>query len=185
MSPARAVIVQHRATPDDKRPHTIKALKGRNTKNLIMAQSLSQIYLHIIFSTKHRQPLIDEAISKELHRYLAGACKSLDCPAIKIGGRPDHIHILCKYSKKITVIKLLEEVKKTSSKWMKTKNEVYSNFYWQDGYAVFSVNPQQVDLVVDYITNQKKHHERKTFQEECRAFFKNYNVDYDERYVWD
>lgn len=81
-------------------------------------------------------------------------------------------------------MKLLEEAKKSSSKWIKTKDEKYANFYWQDGYAAFSVNPQDVDKVVDYITCQKEHHSKKSFQDECRLFFKKYKVKYDELYVW-
>lgn len=150
-----------------------------------MSQSLSQIYVHIIFSTKYRIKMIDDTIAPKLYGYLGGICKSLDSVPIKIGGYYDHIHILCKLSKKITVIKLLEEIKKSSSKWIKTKGDKYRTFYWQDGYAIFSVNPKKVDVVVNYITNQKEHHKKRTFQGECRLFFKNYKIDYDERYVWD
>ena len=88
-------------------------------------------------------------------------------------------------SKKIALIKLLEEVKSYSSKWIKTKGEEYNNFYWQDGYGAFSVNPTEIEVVIKYINNQKEHHNHKTFQEEYRAFLKKYNVEYDERYVWD
>lgn len=82
-------------------------------------------------------------------------------------------------------MKLLEELKKQSSKWIKTKAEAYLNFYWQDGYGIFSVNPAEIDVVVRYIKNQKEHHQKKTFQEEFRASLKKYKVDFDERYVWD
>ena len=150
-----------------------------------MPQSLSQIYIHIIFSTKYRAPFIDNGIADELYAYLGGICKSLDCPPIKVGGYRDHVHILCKFSKKILLISLLENVKKSSSKWMKTKGSRYVNFYWQDGYAAFSVNPAEIDRVVDYIEGQEMHHAVKTFQEECREFFREYRVDYDDRYVWD
>lgn len=135
-----------------------------------MSQSLSQIYIHIIFSTKHRMPMIDDNISEELYNYLGGICKSLDCQPIRVGGYHDHIHILCKLSKKLQLISLLEEVKKSSSKWMKTKGEKYQNFYWQDGYAAFSVNPAEVDIVISYIQGQKEHHRKKAFQDECRVF---------------
>lgn len=90
---------------------------------------------------------------------------------LKVCGHYDHIHIMCKLSKKIALMKLLEEVKKNSSKWIKTKHEKYANFYWQDGYAAFSVNPQDVDKVVDYIACQKEHHSKKSLQDECRLFF--------------
>lgn len=150
-----------------------------------MPQSLSQIYIHIIFSTKHRMPFIDIGIADELYAYLGGTCKSLDCPPIKVGGYRDHIHILCKLSKKILLISLLENVKKSSSKWMKTKDKRYMDFYWQDGYAAFSVNQAETDSVANYIERQEEHHRNKTFQEECREFFDKYSIDYDERYVWD
>jgi REP element-mobilizing transposase RayT len=150
-----------------------------------MGQSLVQNYLHIIFSTKHRKPLITSAIESELHAYLGGICNRLECPPIKVGGYTDHVHILCKLSKKITLIKLMEEVKSHSSKWIKTKGLEFQNFYWQDGYGAFSVNPSQVDAVIDYIERQHEHHQRKTFQDEFTAFLMKYKVDYDDRYVWD
>ncbi len=150
-----------------------------------MPQSLVKNYLHIVFSTKHWQPLIFPAIEPELYSYLGGICNSLECSPIKIGGYTDHIHVLCLLSKKIAVIKLLEEMKSHSSKWMKTKDERLKNFYWQDGYGAFSVNPAQVDVVMAYIENQHQHHAKKTFQDEYRSFLKKYKVEYDEQYVWD
>ena len=150
-----------------------------------MGQSLVKNYIHLVFSTKHRQPLIHQPVESELHSYLGGICNHLDCQVIKVGGYTDHIHILCLLSKKIALIKLLEELKSHSSKWMKTKGDEYSNFYWQDGYGAFSVNPAEVDIVQAYISNQHEHHRKKTFQEEYRAFLEKYKIDYDERYVWD
>jgi len=150
-----------------------------------MGQSLVKNYLHIVFSTKHRVPSIDPEIEEELHSYLGGVCNRLECSAIKVGGYNNHIHILCLQSKKIALMKLLEELKKHSSKWIKTRGDKYKNFYWQDGYGAFSVNPTEVEVVVKYIANQKEHHRKKTFQNEYMAFLKKYNVEYDERYVWD
>ena len=150
-----------------------------------MGQSLVQNYIHIVFSTKHREPMIDVAIEKELHNYLGGICKNMDCQPITIGGYNNHIHILCMLSKKIALVSLMEELKSHSSKWMKSKGEAYQNFYWQDGYGAFSVNPRETELVVNYITNQKQHHQDKTFENEYRAFLKKYEVEYDDRYVWD
>jgi putative transposase len=150
-----------------------------------MPQSLAKICAHIVFSTKHRQPFIDENIENELHRYLGGICSKFECLTIKVGGYVDHVHILCVLSRKVTVMKLLEEVKKCSSRWIKTKGKQYEGFYWQDGYGIFSVNPSELDVVIRYITNQKTHHENKNFQDEYRGFLRKYNVEYDERYVWD
>jgi REP element-mobilizing transposase RayT len=150
-----------------------------------MPQSLSNVYVHITFSTKHRNPFIDDTIKHELWTYLGGICKKLECYPIRVGGYNDHIHICCTLSKKITQIKLLEEVKKESSKWMKTKGKQYENFYWQDGYGIFSVNPSEVEKVVEYIDNQEEHHRKRTFQEELLIFLKKYKVQYDERYLWE
>ncbi len=150
-----------------------------------MGHSLVKNYIHIIFSTKHRAPIILPKYESELHSYLGGICKNMDCQPIKIGGYTDHIHILCMLSKKIALMKLLEEVKSHSSKWMKTKDELLKKFYWQDGYGAFSVNPSEVETVITYIANQHEHHNKKTFQDEYRAFLQKYHVDYDERYVWD
>jgi putative transposase len=150
-----------------------------------MGQSLVNNYIHIVFSTKHREPLIHPPYEEELHAYLGGICNNLDCQPIKIGGYTDHVHILCMLSKKIALMKLLEEIKSHSSKWIKGKNEKLRNFYWQDGYGAFSVNPTEVDTVIAYIANQHQHHEERTFQDEYRAFLKKYKVEYDERYVWD
>lgn len=150
-----------------------------------MGQSLVKNYIHIVFSTKHRVPLIHEPVEGELYSYLGSICKSMECHPVKIGGFTEHIHILCMLSKKIALMKLIEEVKSHSSKWIKTKGETLKNFYWQDGYGAFSVNPSEVDVVKAYIENQKEHHKKITFQDEYRAFLKKYNVEYDERYVWD
>ncbi len=137
-----------------------------------------------MFSTKNHKPMITPFYEEELHSYIGGVCKNLDCQPIKIGGYNDHVHILCMLSKKIALMKLIEEVKSHSSKWMKTKDESLKNFYWQDGYGTFSVNPSEVDTVVAYITNQHNHHRTLSFKEEYRAFLDKYKVDYDERYVW-
>ncbi len=149
-----------------------------------MAQSLTKVFIHITFSTKHRINSIDENIEKELFAYLGGICKGLECNPIQVGGYRNHIHVLCQLSKKITLIKLLEELKKRSSKWIKTKGNQYSKFYWQNGYGAFSVNPSELDIVIDYIKNQKEHHQKRTFKEEFKAFLNKYHLVYDERYVW-
>ena len=149
-----------------------------------MPQSISKIYVHITFSTKNRYPFIDSEIEKDLWEYLGGICKGLECNPIRIGGHKDHIHICCLLSKKITTIKLLEDIKKESSKWIKTKGAKYSSFYWQDGYGVFSINPSEVETVIKYIENQAEHHKKRTFQEELLAFFKKYGIEYNEQYLW-
>jgi putative transposase len=141
--------------------------------------------MHIVFSTKYRQPLIHAPFEDQLHAYLGGICNRLECQPIKIGGYTDHIHILCMLSKKIALMKLLEELKSHSSKWFKTLDPSLENFYWQDGYGAFSVNPSGVDTVGRYIANQHAHHGKKTFQDEYREMLEKYAIEYDERYVWD
>jgi len=121
----------------------------------------------------------------KLHNYLGGICKNLECNPVIVGGYTDHIHLLCLLSKKITVVTLLRELKADSSKWIKSKGEGLENFYWQDGYGAFSVNPYDIAIVKAYIENQHEHHRRKTFQEEYRAILKKYDVEYDERFIWD
>ncbi len=159
---------------------------GRNfKKKTAMPQSLVRNYLHITFSTKNRQPLIYPEIEDELYTYLGGICYKLECNPILVGGHKDHVHILCLLSQKIALMSLLEKVKSHSSKWIKTKGNRYKKFYWQNGYGAFSVNPAEIDVVRQYIANQKEHHKKRTFQEEYLAFLKKYQVDYDERYIWD
>lgn len=150
-----------------------------------MPQSLVKNYVHIVFSTKNRQPFIDKSIKDELHAYLGGVCKELGCPVLAVGGVEDHVHILCLLSKTIALSELIGKVKANSSKWIKTKREQYATFYWQNGYGGFSVNPTKTEVVIKYIQNQEEHHKTRTFQEEYRLFLKKYQVEYDERYVWD
>jgi putative transposase len=150
-----------------------------------MPQSLVHNYMHITFSTKDRYPFIDKNISEQLYSYLGGICRNLECSPIIVGGHKDHIHILCLLSRKIALMKLIEELKSHSSKWVKTKNMKYQNFYWQRGYGGFSVNPTEIGIVEKYILEQDIHHIKKTFQDEYRAFLNKYKIKYDEEYVWD
>ena len=150
-----------------------------------MGQSLVKNYIHLIFSTKHREPLIQPPVEEELHRYLGGTCNKLDCKAIKVGGYIDHIHILCMLSKKIALMNLMEDLKSHSSKWVKTKGIDYANFYWQDGYGAFSVKPSEIDYVIAYISNQHEHHSKYTFKDEYRSILNKHKMEYKENYVWD
>lgn len=150
-----------------------------------MPQSHVRNYMHLIFSTKHREHTINATIQQELFRYIAGICANNDCYPVQIGGFTNHVHALFLLSKKITLVKVVEEVKAHSSGWVKTKGEAFKNFYWQSGYGAFSVNPSEVAIVTAYIENQKEHHRKLTFEEEYRGFLTKYGVAYDERYVWD
>jgi REP element-mobilizing transposase RayT len=150
-----------------------------------MPQSLVKNYLHITFSTKDRYPLIDQNIQEELFSYLGGICKNLECNPVKVGGYSDHVHILCLLSRKIALMKLVEHLKVYSSKWVKTKGQQYQKFYWQHGYGGFSVHHTQIHAVNNYITQQNVHHRKTSYKEEYRNFLKEYDIKYDERYVWD
>jgi REP element-mobilizing transposase RayT len=150
-----------------------------------MPQSLANILVHVIFSTKNRAGLIEAKIESELYPYLASICRACDSPAHAVGGTEDHVHIALTLGRTIAVAKLLEEIKRSSSKWTKTKGPQYGGFAWQNGYGAFSVGQSQLAALKRYIANQKEHHRHKTFQEEYREFLRRYQVQYDERYVWD
>lgn len=151
-----------------------------------MPQSLAQIYLHLVFSTKHRKPFLrDEGVREETHAYLAGACKKLESPSLIVGGVEDHIHILCRQSKNVAPATLVGELKRESSKWIKTQAANLAEFYWQNGYGAFSVSPSHVQALIEYIANQREHHKQETFQDEFRRLCAKYGLEIDERYVWD
>jgi len=150
-----------------------------------MAQSLANILVHLVFSTKGRRRLIDGAIEGELHRYLASACNTCGCPAHRVGGTEDHIHLLLSLSRTITVAGLVQSIKADSSKWLKTKGPRCETFAWQGGYGAFSIGQSQVDAVRRYIAGQKEHHAKRSFQDEFRALLRRYGIEWDERYVWD
>jgi REP element-mobilizing transposase RayT len=151
-----------------------------------MAQSLSQIYLHLVFSTKNRTPFLrDPPLRKEVHAYLAGTCRNLNSPSLIVGGVEDHVHVLLRLAKDMTVSTLVRELKRESSKWIKGLASDLAAFHWQQGYLAFSVSPSHVEPLRNYIAAQEDHHRRETFQEEFRRLLKKYRVEYDERYVWD
>jgi REP-associated tyrosine transposase len=148
-----------------------------------MPQSLSSILIHLIFSTKNREPFLTPEIDSELYPYIASIFKAMKSPALIINGTTDHLHTLFSLSRVITIADLVEEVKTESSKWIKTKGREFRNFHWQSGYGAFSISQSQVATVKRYIGRQKEHHRRVTFQDEYRKFLKAYEVEYDERFV--
>jgi putative transposase len=151
-----------------------------------MPQSLAQIYLHIVFSTKGRRPwLKQDALREELHAYLGGTCNQLDCPVLRVGGVADHVHILCRLGRSITIADLVRELKRESSKWIKSRATAAKEFRWQNGYGAFSISPGHVPGLRAYIDGQEEHHKEETFQDELRRLFKKYGLEWDERYVWD
>ncbi len=151
-----------------------------------MPQSLAKVYLHLVFSTKNRVPFLsDEKLRAETHAYLSGTCRNLDSPSLIIGGTADHVHVLCYLSRTRTISDLVRDLKRESSKWIKTKDPSLADFHWQEGYGVFSVSPSHLRRLRHYIANQEEHHRTESFQDEFRRLLKKYDVEYDERYVWD
>jgi REP element-mobilizing transposase RayT len=150
-----------------------------------MPQSKSNVILHLVFSTKNRIPLIGPSIRPRLHAYLATTCREWGCHAYRAGGTDDHVHIATSLSRTLTIAKLIEEIKKSSSKWMKEEAGGSPKFYWQKGYGAFSVSATHLEKLKAYIDDQEAHHRTMTFQEEFRMFLDKYGIEYDERYVWD
>ena len=150
-----------------------------------MPQSLSQILLHLVFSTKNRKRWIDSEVRPNLHAYFAGACRAIHSEAYRVGGTDDHVHIACTLPRTLMVSKLLEEIKKSSSAWMKTQGNQYEGFAWQAGYGAFSLGQSQLPAILRYIDKQEEHHRNRTFKEEFLEFLKRYRIEYDERYLWE
>jgi putative transposase len=150
-----------------------------------MPQSLSYLLTHIVFSTKDRTPVLDATVRPALHAYLATVARNVDCECFRVGGVADHVHLAVRLSRTIAMAQLIEELKTSSSKWIKTQSPALSSFAWQRGYGAFSVGPSDLDALLHYIDTQEEHHRTRTFQDEYRAFLKKYRIEYDERYVWD
>ena len=151
-----------------------------------MPQSLAKILVHTVFSTKDRHPLLhDKTLREEMHRYLGGILVNLDCQPIIVGGVTDHVHFLCALSRTCEVAAMVKEVKRGSSVWVKTKGPDLANFAWQNGYGIFSIGFSQIESVRLYIAGQEEHHRQLTFQDEFRVLLKRYEIEFDERYVWD
>ena len=150
-----------------------------------MPQSLSNLLTHIVFSTKDRTPVLDATVRPALHAYLATVARNLDCECFRVGGVADHVHLAVRLSRTLTMAKLIEELKTSSSRWLKTQSPALAAFAWQRGYGAFSVGPSDLNALLHYIDTQEEHHRTRTFQDEYRAFLNKYGIEYDERYVWD
>jgi len=151
-----------------------------------MTQSFSQLYMHLIFSTKGRCPFLqDKAFRQRVHAYLAGTCNNLGCASQIVGGVEDHVHVLCRLSKKISVADLIRELKRESSKWVKQEMPSLGDFAWQTGYGAFSISPSHVAPGKVYIRNQEEHHKTESYQDEFRRICKIHGIEVDERYAWD
>jgi REP element-mobilizing transposase RayT len=138
----------------------------------------------LIFSTKERAHWWKKPVHNELCAYLGGILKEISCPSLAIGCVEDHVHILYIQSKNIALSKVVEQVKKSSSKWLKKYSHNFELFHWQDGYAAFSVSASKIDIVKSYILSQEEHHKKATFKDELKKFLNKYNIDYDEKYLW-
>jgi REP element-mobilizing transposase RayT len=150
-----------------------------------MPQSLSAVYIHLVFSTKERRPFLrDVTVRESLHSYLGGISKQLECAPIITGGMEDHVHLLARFGRTITQAEWVKELKRVSNLWLKEQHSI-RDFEWQGGYADFSVSASNLEQVKEYIANQEQHHRKINFQEELRTLLRRYHVEWDERYIWD
>jgi putative transposase len=150
-----------------------------------MANTYCKIYLHVVFSVRGRRNLIHKSWKDELHKYITGIVNGKEQKVYAIGGMEDHIHILLSIKPTIAVSDLIRDIKANSSKWINERGFVIGQFQWQEGFGAFSHAHAQLDSVIAYINNQEQHHRRKTFKEEYLEFLQNFNVDYDEKYLFD
>jgi|ERR1051325_1782691 REP element-mobilizing transposase RayT len=151
-----------------------------------MPQSLSAVYIHLVFSTKNRRPLLrDKAQRDALHAYLGGVSKTLDCPPLIVGGVEDHVHLLCRFGRTITQAEWVKEINRVSNLWLTKQGREYADFEWQGGYADFSASKSNLEEVKQYIAEQERHHKKMSFQDELRALLRKHEIEWDECYVWD
>ncbi|QHN02326.1 IS200/IS605 family transposase [Granulicella sp. WH15] len=150
-----------------------------------MAQSLAFLLVHVIFSTKDRTPVLKDDLRPALYAYLATVARNAECECFRVGGVADHVHLALRMPRTATVAEIVEQLKVSSSKWIKTQSPRLAKFAWQRGYGVFSVGPADLNALIGYIDGQEVHHRKQTFQDEFRAFLKRYGVEFDERYMWD
>jgi len=147
-----------------------------------MPQSLANVIIHAVFSTKNRSPTIVGEVRPRLHEYVGGILRGMECPPIQVGGVEDHIHVLLRLSRTLTVAQTIEKVKTSSSKWMKGS---VPEFAWQNGYGVFSLSQDDLDAAISYVQRQAEHHKVHSFQDEFRTLMREFGLEIDERYVWD
>lgn len=151
-----------------------------------MPQSLAKILVHAVFSTKDRRPFLhDKSLRDELHRYLGGILTKHDCQPLIVGGVADHVHLLTTLSRTGTAADMIKEVKRGPSLWIKDQTPELHDFAWQNGYGIFSIGFSQVESVRNYIAGQEEHHRQVSFQDEFRQLLRRYEIEFDERYVWD
>ena len=149
-----------------------------------MSKTFTPIYYHLVFSTKNRENHLTSQIQQELYTYMCGIMKNDQGFVYVLGGRPDHIHLLCSIPPKIAVSKILQSIKGASSSWIHKKFPSLSFFQWQSGYGVFSVSHSQKENVSRYILTQEEHHRNMSFQDEFRSLLKKHGISYDEKFIW-
>lgn len=150
-----------------------------------MANTYSQIYIQTVFAVKRRQSLIQPKWEAPLYKYITGIISGQNQKLIAINGMPDHIHLLISMNTSMTIADLVNEIKTSSNAFIKDNNWVRGKFEWQRGFGAFSYSKSQMDRVVKYIMNQKEHHKKQTFREEYIAFLKAFEIEYDEKYLFD
>lgn len=148
-----------------------------------MSQSLSKNYIHLTFSTKYRKDSMKKEDLPSIFSYISGILDHIDCQPLIVGGISNHIHLLCVLNKNVALAKMVEEVKRSTSKWIKSKGRFYDTFSWQEGYGAFSVSQSKIDIVTNYIKNQEEHHKRMSFEDELKSFLREYKVEYNEEYL--
>lgn len=149
-----------------------------------MAQSLSKIYLHLVFHVKSTSPLIRDSELDRVHSYIGQLINATGCKVLRVGGIADHVHILFLLARDVSVAYVVEEVKRNSSRWIKLLAPYYRAFAWQNGYGVFSVCQSIMGKTLDYISNQSEHHKKLSFKDEYRKFLESYGIEYNEEYVF-
>lgn len=150
-----------------------------------MPQSLARLHVHLVFGTKNREPTITDAVRDALHAYMATVLQNLGCAPVLINSVEDHAHLLFDLARTVSISQAVEDVKKASSKWIKTQGREFAGFAWQSGYGAFAVSESNIEAVREYVANQREHHRKKSFQEEYRQFLERHRIVFDERYVWD
>jgi REP element-mobilizing transposase RayT len=150
-----------------------------------MANTFSQIYIHIVFSVKGRQNLIQYKWKDELYKYICGIVNGQEQKVYAIGGMPDHLHLLISIKPNISISELVRDIKANSSKWANEKRLVAGKFQWQEGFGAFSYAQSQLDTVIAYVNNQELHHQTKTFKEEYIELLQKFNLEYNEKYLFE
>ena len=150
-----------------------------------MPQSLAKVYIHAIFSTKNREPILADDWRDELFKVLGGAANNLGCQSMIVGGVADHVHMLFQLGRTISIAEAMSKIKSTTSLWVNQTRGLPAAFHWQAGYAAFSVSQSNIEAVREYILRQAEHHAKQSFQDEVREWLRRYEIEWDERYIWD